>query len=195
MLAIGLPLVAMPTAVPIAREFTRSTLEHLPQREAANNAELIVSELVSNAVAATGITMKTSLCDITRHHLIRLAFTLTAEVLLIEVWDGQDGEPRLTAVADDAEHGRGLLIVQALSRDWGTVRSPNGGESVWSLIALHGESPADARGEAARTPPAPAELPQRVRPRAEEAASSMAPPITRFGDARLRRVIRGLQRL
>ncbi|WP_141922366.1 ATP-binding protein [Haloactinospora alba] len=108
----------MPTAVPIAREFTRRTLEHLPQREAADNAELIVSELVNNAIGATGITANTSLADATRYHLIRLTLTLRREVLLIDVWDGQNGQPTLTAPEDDAKHGRGLLLVDAPSQDW-----------------------------------------------------------------------------
>jgi anti-sigma regulatory factor (Ser/Thr protein kinase) len=54
----------------------------------------------------------------------------------VEVLDGDRSRAATTeaAAADDAEHGRGLLLVQALSIDWGIERRP-GGKSVYFEVA------------------------------------------------------------
>ncbi|CAM4178247.1 ATP-binding protein [Nocardiopsis rhodophaea] len=183
-------LVALPNAVGFAREFTRSTLVHLPLREVADNAELIVSELVTNAVEATGLAPSTPVSEISRRHLVRLALSITGNALYIEVWDGQNGRPVRRSVDGDAEHGRGLLLVEALSQRWGTTPSPRGGKTVWCVIALDGHLPAEARAQKAS---APAPLwPRRSSPREARSAFYAPGPL---GQAKMRRVLEGLARL
>jgi hypothetical protein len=42
---------------------------------------------------------------------------------------------RQAATAVDDEGGRGLLLVESLSKDWGTYRELEGGKVVWVLVA------------------------------------------------------------
>jgi hypothetical protein len=51
--------------------------------------------------------------------------------LRVEIVDGRaEALPRVLAPSDDAEGGRGLLLVSALARDWGTDRL-SAGKCVW----------------------------------------------------------------
>ena len=105
-------LEAAADAVPLARAHLRQLLSGWGQAELSPDAEVVVSELVTNAVAASAG--------------LRLA---AAPVL---VWLGSDSCCLLLAVADvsprppvrldlgpDAEGGRGLALVEALSSRWG----------------------------------------------------------------------------
>lgn len=107
-----LTLGALTDAVPLARAHLRQLLSGWGRAELSPDASVVVSELVTNAVAAS------------RER--RLA---AAPVL---VWLGSDSRCLLLAVADvsprppvrldlgaDAEGGRGLALVEALSSRWG----------------------------------------------------------------------------
>ena len=107
-----LMLAALPDAVPSARMHLRQLLSGWGQAGLSPDAGVVVSELVTNSVAASAE--------------LRLA---AAPVL---VWLGSDGHCLLLAVADvsprppvrltlgpDAEGGRGLALVEALSNRWG----------------------------------------------------------------------------
>jgi hypothetical protein len=49
-------------------------------------------------------------------------------------WDPSPAQPVLQAPDDDAEHGRGLLMVELISDQWGCQPSPElGGKTVWCL--------------------------------------------------------------
>ena len=56
--------------------------------------------------------------------------------ILIQVRDdGGPSEPRVSAIsADGAEHGYGLLLVDALAESWGTISSPDG-RVTWCRVA------------------------------------------------------------
>lgn len=86
-----------------------------------DNAELVLTELVANAVAAS-----------VGADAILLTARLTAGQLLIEVFDKSPGIPRPRPVDDFAEDGRGLLLVDTLSTAWGWHPAP-GGKVVWAL--------------------------------------------------------------
>jgi hypothetical protein len=56
--------------------------------------------------------------------------------VLILVWDGNPQLPVRVDPAEDAESGRGLLLVETISSRWGTYATPQlGGKAVWALIA------------------------------------------------------------
>jgi hypothetical protein len=59
------------------------------------------------------------------------------ERVLIEVWDAHERMPVCEQPDLDAEHGRGLLLVEALSEGWGTHR-PAGhpGKIVWARCGV-----------------------------------------------------------
>ncbi|MDH6109189.1 anti-sigma regulatory factor (Ser/Thr protein kinase) [Kitasatospora sp. MAP12-15] len=86
-----------------------------------DNAELILTELVVNAVTAS-----------VGAGAIRLVAQLVAGELLIEVFDESPGMPRHRQVDDLAEDGRGLLLVEQLSAAWGWHPAP-GGKVVWAV--------------------------------------------------------------
>ena len=102
---------------------------------AAETAELLVSELVTNAVQATA----------GRDRLlpIRLYLSSDKERLLIEVWDANPRPPVLTRLGEDGipalgdEGGRGLFLVATLSHRWNWYASRQwGGKVVWCEIQL-----------------------------------------------------------
>lgn len=84
-------------------------------------ALLILSELVANAVihAGTEVTVAVKV--------------LPEGAMRIEVSDGRDWPPRLREVHPDSVGGRGLLMVDALSRRWG-VKPRDEGKTVWAEI-------------------------------------------------------------
>jgi len=80
----------------------------------------MTSELVTNAVRYG------------RGSII-LTISATAHLLHVEVGDDNPSAPRSgMAPTDDGLGGRGLVIVAALSTDWGSRPAPDGlGKSVW----------------------------------------------------------------
>ncbi|MEV0681437.1 ATP-binding protein [Actinosynnema sp. NPDC050436] len=89
--------------------------------DVAEDAALVVTELVSNAVDhASGP--------------VELTVGRTEAGLRIEVADQSPAMPDPRPVQVDSARGRGLIIVAALSREWGT--SPTaGGKVVWAELA------------------------------------------------------------
>lgn len=120
---------ALPAAVACARLHARNLLWEWGLDWLAADAELLVAELMTNAVTATAARGAAAVC-------LRLSSDGTR--VLIEVWDpapwpptpagrGQDGRPALRA-----ETGRGLFLVTALSTrwDWYLTKEPDG-KVVW----------------------------------------------------------------
>ena len=104
--------------------------------EVIDAAELLVSELVTNAVKACGANIK----DMTYSELAsveRISLTLRhlPSRIIVEVFD-TDQRPPLLADADaEDESGRGLMLVEALSKEWGYFFTPTGGKVVYSILS------------------------------------------------------------
>ena len=132
-----LTLTTLPTSPFWARRYTRLFLDSCQEisPDTAETAELIVSELVTNAVRYTG-----EPADITRHpqrtavSLIALSLKNFREGLLIEVYDTDSNPPILSSADDSAENGRGLMLVDALSKEWSYSFPPGGGKIVYCLL-------------------------------------------------------------
>ena len=132
-----LALTTLPTSPFWARRYTRLFLDSCQEisPDTAETAELIVSELVTNAVRYSG-----EPAGITQHpqrtavSLIALSLRNFREVLLIEVYDTDSNPPILSSVDDSAENGRGLMLVDALSKEWSYSFPPGGGKIVYCLL-------------------------------------------------------------
>jgi anti-sigma regulatory factor (Ser/Thr protein kinase) len=136
-LTSGLTLAAVPTAVGLARSFARSRLTQWGLNRLVSDAELVASELVTNAVNATATTNpRPRSSELHNLALITVRLVVTADSLVIEVWDRDPSPPvsKDAAAADDA--GRGLLIVGALCRRWGYFFPESGGKAVLGELAI-----------------------------------------------------------
>ena len=104
--------------VPEARRALRELLRHWGGPGCSEIAELLTSELVTNALVHTD-----------RDAV--LTVTVSPDGLRVEVRDFVGRRPRLRApIADDGTHGRGLVLVESLADAWG-VRAHGVGKAVW----------------------------------------------------------------
>ena len=130
-------LVTLPTSPFWARRYTRSFLESCRGiiAETAETAELLVSELVTNAVRFSGDPARTlrypGWADVS---LISLSLRHFPGCLLIEVHDAGSDPPVLSRAGDRAENGRGLMLVGALSTEWSYFFPPGGGKVVYCFL-------------------------------------------------------------
>jgi anti-sigma regulatory factor (Ser/Thr protein kinase) len=128
-----LELGALPTAVPCARLHARHLLWEWELSGLAETTELLVSELVTNAVKATAAHDDQA--------AVRLRLSGDSARVLIEVWDADPRPPAPRGLGGDGmpdpqeEGGRGLFLVAALSArwDWYPTREPMG-KVVWCEI-------------------------------------------------------------
>ncbi|MEV6316046.1 SpoIIE family protein phosphatase [Streptomyces sp. NPDC051776] len=125
-----------PKSVARARELTREQLTAWGLEQLVDTAELLVSELVTNALRyGAGIPLGEPGGEIR----LRLLLDTT---LVCEVWDGGLVQPRRRRARDTDEGGRGLQLVGLLSAGWGSRRTPRG-KTVWfELVLPDGETPA-----------------------------------------------------
>jgi hypothetical protein len=131
-----LSLAALPTAPACARGHVRTVAHEWGLPDLADTAELLVSELVTNAVqAARQLWIRADLAVVP---IVRLWLFSDRLSIVIHVWDASDEMPvRQDAGLDDVG-GRGLLLVEALGKDWGAYRKADG-KVVWVLISLSGD--------------------------------------------------------
>ncbi len=90
--------------------------------EAAFVVELVVSELVTNAIRYGGAPVQ-----------LRL---IRERGLIVEVSDGGHTSPHLRRAAMEDEGGRGLFLVAQLTDSWGTRYTP-AGKTIWTEVPLN----------------------------------------------------------
>lgn len=130
------------TAPGCARMFVRCTLRSWLLASLLEDAELIVSELVTNAVRVTGMTdPNATYADLANLAIIAVQVRVSGESLFIEVWDADTDQPHESPAGEQsgaegglAEGGRGLLIVRHLSKRCGVMTLASGGKVVWSEL-------------------------------------------------------------
>lgn len=125
------------TAPSEARRSVAETLTRWELSQYVDEAQLVASELVTNAV---------------RHGApqVTLALSLTFQTLRMDVGDGSGVEPVSAPceIDEDAEGGRGMSIVEAVSDDHGVDQVPHDGKRVFALWRLKDEA---GRGGPARS--------------------------------------------
>ncbi len=106
----------------VARDFVTGHLQRHDLRPLVDDVRLVTSELVTNAVTHA-----------------RTPVTVTVEqdaaVVTITVQDGSSLGPRVPPEDLWAASGRGLMLVAALSLDWGVLSGSGGSKSVWASFA------------------------------------------------------------
>jgi anti-sigma regulatory factor (Ser/Thr protein kinase) len=132
-----LSFAALPTAPACARGHVRSVAHEWGLPGLAETAELLASELVTNAVQAYNRSNLRGHPAITP--VIRLRLVSDGLSIAIYVWDACDEMPVRQCAGPDEIGGRGLLLVESLGKDWGAYREA-GGKVVWVLISLPGDS-------------------------------------------------------
>lgn len=108
-----------------ARNHVTSALAAWGLASLTGDAELIASELVTNALQAawsSGLVLP-----------VMMRLSADGAGLVIEIWDSAPAVPAPRSHAADAVGGRGLEIVAALSEAWGWYPQ-NGGKVVWALL-------------------------------------------------------------
>jgi hypothetical protein len=133
-----LELGALPSAVPCARLHAKQVLWEWGLDALAEAVELIVSELVTNGVQVSQ-GMEGSRCQgrwTPGVPPVRLWLCSDKQSVLVQVWDGNDRMPERKDVDLEAVGGRGLLLVEALTAEWGTYAPErSSGKVVWALVA------------------------------------------------------------
>lgn len=120
----------------------RDSLTEAGREDLVDTAELLVSEIVTNALVHAGT-------------YIDVAFTLVHGGLRVEVTDGSPHAPTVRGYGPSAGTGRGLMLLEEMVDEWG-VLPDEAGKTVWFQIAAGG-------GPSERT-----EGPLRIQPRAAQ---------------------------
>ena len=114
-------LAADPAIVGLARHHVKEQLDEWGLSEASFVTELVVSELLTNAIRYGSEPIQ-----------LRL---IHDRALICEVSDGNPTSPHLRRARILDEGGRGLLLVAQLTTNWGTRHTPEG-KTIWAEQAL-----------------------------------------------------------
>ena len=121
--AHGITLAPERQSVATARRFVRVHLTGHDLPALVDDVTLVASELATNALRHAGT-----------------AFTVTitafADDVVLAVEDGSLSMPVLVEAGVDDVVGRGMAIVDVVSRDWGVVVDADVGKSVWASFDL-----------------------------------------------------------
>ena len=133
----SLVLGALPTAPGCARLHTSAVLHEWGLAEVAETVEVVVSELVTNAVCATTGSDGRPRYDDASSGLpvVHLRLLSNRVCVVVEVWDRSKGAPMPEHGEPDQEGGRGLMLVEALCEHWGWEVVPAwAGKVVWAEL-------------------------------------------------------------
>lgn len=117
-----LVLASEPRSVTVARKFIADLLAQCGLDRLVPESEVVVSELVANAVQHTAAPCAVQL-------------SCRADNLRISVADSGPGIPDLQTFRPLSPGGRGLHIVSAFATTWGVARLQDGGKLVWAELA------------------------------------------------------------
>ena len=132
-----LELAALPGAVPCARLHTRQLLWEWRLVALAETIELLVSELATNAVnaSASGASGQSGGPRADGLPVLELFLASDRRDVLVQIWDSSRETPLLQDMAMEAESGRGLLLVEHLSAQWGCyLPEASAGKVVWAIV-------------------------------------------------------------
>ncbi|NUT25681.1 MAG: ATP-binding protein [Streptomyces sp.] len=118
------PFEAAPAEVRLLRRATVKQLERWGMSVAADQVELLVTELATNVVKHVGEGASAT-----------LILEWRGERLRLEVHDKSQAMPSLSTAGCDEECGRGLHLLSSLALDWGAELT-SAGKAVWCEVAV-----------------------------------------------------------
>ncbi|MFD4976619.1 ATP-binding protein [Streptomyces sp. NPDC058424] len=111
--------------VQMARRVTAARLRYCGLTELIDDAALIVSELVTNAIVHSGGTQ------------ITFTMAIRDSSLCISVHDEMPGGPTVHNASSEAERGRGLFLVECIANaHGGTWGTSDAGATTWCRLTL-----------------------------------------------------------
>ncbi|MFD8531468.1 ATP-binding protein [Streptosporangium canum] len=147
-----LELSVFPTSPYYARVHVQRVLEGWRRDDLIETAQLVVSELVSNAIKAhvphvsphavtesPAVMESPAIMEAAAHASpdhIWLDLYPVGDAVVLRVWDACRTPPVLRVPDPDDEGGRGLCLVDLLARSWGYYRPTAGGKIVWCTLAV-----------------------------------------------------------
>jgi anti-sigma regulatory factor (Ser/Thr protein kinase) len=117
----GTHLPGSPSSAGVARRFVHDILVKWGREELTELAQLLANELVTNSVLHA-------------RSDVELSISLDENTLRVEVRDENPQAPIRRDFSLSAATGRGLVLVEELSSDWGTEPA-NHGKVVWFELA------------------------------------------------------------
>ena len=164
----GLTLAAVATAAGCSRLFARSTLRQWGLVRMVDDSELVISELVTNAVEATGVTDPQprwrELADLA---IIRARLLLYGTQVVIDVWDRAQeapvlkrGKPRRRLRPWPVDRGRTLCALELLLSAHG--RQGGMGRTGHTATPVHLKGPSLATADRKAAPSYPGTRQSRV---------------------------------
>lgn len=115
--AVKLP--PSPESVSAARRFVLHQCQQWQLLGSHDRLLLLVSETVTNAVKHA------------RSRLVEVRLVRQPPAVRVEVRDEDPRSPTSGNPSEDAESGRGMQLVEALSDEWGVTQHAGGGKTVW----------------------------------------------------------------
>ena len=123
-----LGLLARPTAASQGRRHVKDALQDWALDDLSDDAELLASEMLTNAVQAT--------ISLQSPGLLILRLLANTERLVIEVYDRSPVDPAPRRVSDESESGRGFVVVEALADSWDCRRFRPDLKVVWAELRI-----------------------------------------------------------
>ena len=131
------PLAALPTVPAVVRAFVRAMLTAWHMDRLTEDAELIASELASNAVAASTDSDGQPVYISGHMPVVQVCLLTDGVRTLLEVWDQAPGIPVIRDAAGCEESGRGLVLIDAIADKWGwSPATGRPGKVVWAEMSL-----------------------------------------------------------
>lgn len=112
-----------PASARLARHLIKQTCGEWGIPEMANDAMVVASELIDNMVQHA-------------RSEGRLRLELRRNMLTVAVADEDARPPQLRVPGVRTAGGRGLVLVDKLSRNWGTAPQLSGGKVVWAVLTV-----------------------------------------------------------
>ncbi len=110
---------ATPAAVPAARHQATAALRGQVDAAAAQDVELVLAELVTNAVTAGA-------------SVVEIDVQCTRRV--VRLWVEDDGSPVMRTPSGVDTAGRALRVVSEISARWGSGHGTTGRTMVWAVL-------------------------------------------------------------